>query len=143
MDIKYILHTFPRLNIANFNVTSPQTSSYNCIAWAAEEDIRSWWPVHGYWPKGVPNEVTLEAFEEAYATLGYKKCKDGKKEKGKIKIAIYIDNAIGRPTHAARQLTNGKWTSKLGQEHDIEHDAADLLCGSQYGNIAMYMSKKI
>jgi hypothetical protein len=65
----------PSLNDENCAITSPVTGHYNCIAWAAGEDFRWWWPdplFIGYWPAApVPREVTLAAFEAAYATLGY------------------------------------------------------------------------
>jgi len=77
----------------------------------------------GYWPAGAPREVTLEAFISAYGTLGYEACNDGKLEPEFQKIVIYARS--GRPTHAARQLSNGTWTSKLGPWVDIEHDDPD------------------
>lgn len=39
---------------------------------------------------------------------------------------------MGIPSHAARQLPNGRWTSKCGQAEDIEHDLRDLE-GRLYG----------
>jgi hypothetical protein len=37
------------------------------------------------------------------------------------------------PTHAARQLVDGRWTSKLGNCEDIEHDTIEMLNGPRYG----------
>ncbi|MBI4833756.1 MAG: hypothetical protein HY811_02895 [Planctomycetes bacterium] len=104
-------------------ITSPETAEYNCIAWAAEENTRWWEPDPMdlyYWPDNIPRELTLEAFREAYKTLGYERCYDANLEERFQKIAIYIKNK--RPTHAARQLNNGNWTSKLGPSFDIEHE---------------------
>ena len=139
---QYLLHRFPRLKLNNHKIVSPATPRYNCVAWAAEDSTRWWWPSNNYWPSGSVKEVQLEAFEGMFEVLGYKKCDDPKPEAGYIKIAIFIHIADGKPTHVARQLSNGKWTSKMGPQHDIEHDQPDLLCGSEYGNIASYMRKR-
>ena len=58
------------LEVSTFEITSNETEEYNCIAWAAHDTERWWWPGAGvYWPSGVREEETLDAFEEAYATL--------------------------------------------------------------------------
>jgi len=41
----------------------------------------------------------------------------------------------------ARQLENGKWTSKLGELEDIEHDTLDVFDDSDYGTVACIMKK--
>ena len=46
----------------------------------------------------------------------------------------------GIPTHASRQLSNGRWTSKLGPSERIEHDF-DALEGAAYGQIAQIMRR--
>jgi hypothetical protein len=56
------------------------------------------------------------------------------------KIAIYVLDE--KPQHAARQLPNGKWTSKLGQYEDIEHNALEGLEGSIYGYVACVMKRR-
>ena len=57
------------------------------------------------------------------------------------KVAIYLLN--GMPTHAARQLSTGKWTSKLGLSIDIEHDSPDVLDGPEYGKASIFLKRKI
>ena len=53
-------------------------------------------------------------------------------EDGFVRLAIF---AIGSTVkHAARQLRNGKWTSKLGQDVDIAHELRELE-GPQYGSV--------
>ena len=52
--------------------------------------------------------------------LGYEICNEENFEPEFQKIAIYFKDDI-RSIHAARQLGNGSWTSKLGQNIDIEH----------------------
>jgi len=126
--------------------TSPADLRYNCIAWAAEDTKRFWWPDHGYWPQGVPRDLTIEAFVQAYAILGYKKCEHGAIEKGFQKIAIFC-TPDKVPTHAARQLDTGRWTSKLGKQEDVEHDlhglARDMPWLVQiYGDVELFMKRK-
>jgi hypothetical protein len=90
----------------------------------------------------VPREVTLVAFVEAFRVLGYEECDDGSLEDGYQKIAIFADDA-GNPTHAARQLPNGEWTSKLGQLEDIVHATVDDVNGPTYGTPVEFMRRSI
>ncbi len=139
----------------NIAITSPCTRDYNCIAWAAEDDVRWWWPHplgFSYWPfypAGVPS---IENFISAYATLGYERCEHERLESGFKKIAVYWDEAH-EVTHAARQLESGLWTSKLGESFDIQHPFIavweDIRCGDQvfetaiYGKLAVVLRKSI
>ena len=139
----WIERDFPNLSASGYEITSPDTIDYNCIAWAAGDDRRWWWPDSQYieyWPEGVPREVTVEAFQQAFQTIGYEVCPDDSLEPGYQKIAIYADSN-GKPTHIARQLENGKWTSKLGQYEDIEHENLPGLAGGIYGDVVAVMKK--
>lgn len=136
---------FPGLNAGNHRDTSPQDTRYNCIAFAASVQNRWWWPDpfgQGYWPPNVPRVETVDAFVRAYETLGYVRCADGTLESGYEKVAIYVDS-FGGPTHAARQLPSGKWTSKLGGEEDIEHDTLEAVEGPLYGRSNAYLKRPI
>ena len=137
---------FPRLTPDSFVTTSPATHRYNCIAWAAGETRRKWWPDPaniGYWPKGAPRKETLDAFVLAYKTLGYSVCEDGSLEPGFQKIALFTKRYLSgtRPTHAALQLPSGRWTSKLGDLEDIDHVNLDALRGPAYGAVACYLKR--
>jgi len=137
-----LISYFPALQAFSFLVTSPEDIIYNCIAWAAGDDARQWWPDalgFGYWPPDIPRAETVEAFVLAYQTLGYQVCTTGDLEDGYEKIALY---AVGNtnPTHAARQLPNGKWTSKCGDLDDIEHEL-DGLVGDSYGAVVSFMRR--
>lgn len=46
----------------------------------------------------------------------------------------------GSPTHAARQLPNGKWSSKLGPDADISHEIS-ALDGPCYGGVEVVMRR--
>ena len=95
-----------------------------------------------YWPEGIPREETLSAFTDAFSTLGYEICDNASIEAGFLKIAIYGD-AQKVPRHIARQLTNGEWTSKIGQYEDIRHKSLEALSGNPpaYGTVIQIMRK--
>lgn len=128
---------FPNISKKNHRLTSPCTFTYNCIAWAAEDNMRFWWPsLDGvtYWPPTIPRETTVTAFTMAFNELGYELCDyDLTRVIGVEKVVLYTDNE-GLPTHMCRQLPSGKWTSKMGPSQDIEHDSPDVLNGPMYGS---------
>ena len=68
---------FPRLTPDNHHISSPASTDYNCIAWAAEDTTEWWWPdvynPDSYWPYGhvpanddVPSFITLYDYEGDY-----------------------------------------------------------------------------
>ena len=72
-----LLVDFPNLRTSTFCKTSEATSEYNCVAWAAGETDRWWWPDSTrkkFWPRKARREVTMEAFVEAFQSLGYEQC---------------------------------------------------------------------
>jgi hypothetical protein len=85
-----------------------------------------------FWPAHWPLDNSLEGFEAALLSEGFEVSSDESVEAGWIKIALFGVGA--RPTHAARQLANGKWTSKLGAAEDIAHDLHDIE-GPAYGGL--------
>lgn len=93
----------------------------------------------GYWPEGLPREETLSAFVTAFEKLGYQVCDDGRLESGYEKVALYAKE--GKPTHAARQLQSGYWTSKLGRLEDIEHEDEEGVSGPVYGEPILFMKR--
>ncbi len=141
-----IEQAFPGLLGTGYRVTSPQDEHYNCIAWAAGDASNWWWPDEpdqpesAHWPLGVPREETLDAFRQAFATLGYVVTSDECPETGHEKIALFA--LAGVPKHAARQLSNGGWTSKLGPMEDIEHALHDLT-GMVYGSVVLLMKRPL
>jgi hypothetical protein len=135
--------TFPALTTVNSRLTSPVDGDYNCIAWAAECNDAWWWPDvqgTGYWPHGVPREETITAFASLYGLHGFLEVSDSKLEVGKQKVAIYA--LAGKPTHAARQLQDGWWASKLGPSVDIEHDL-QALDGKLYGRAELILARTL
>lgn len=131
---------FPKLRSARYTITSPSDVRYNCIAWAAGDSRKFWWP-HGFafWPDTAPRENDLSAFEKAFASLGYERSSSHAHETGFEKVAIYA-KPDGEPSHAARQLATGYWTSKLGKFVDIEHALEDLE-GETYGRVTLVLRR--
>lgn len=128
---------------AGYLETSPCTDEYNCIAWAAGDDEKWWWPhPDSFWPEGVVCELTPEAFIQAYQTCSFEVCEDAGFEPGFEKIAIYTD-LNGVPTHASRQKLCGKWTSKLGTGFDIDHDTLTGIENDTYGVATIFMKRPI
>jgi hypothetical protein len=133
---------FPKHNGNNCRKTSDSDNKYNCIAWAYGENSKWFWPAKRYeWPENVTRENTIEAFMELFSSINYCLCDNQLFEPGYEKVAIYVLN--GEPKHAARQLTTGKWTSKIGQNIDIEHDSPEVLDGPLYGSATIFMKRKI
>ncbi|MCY2995937.1 MAG: hypothetical protein NTY19_50015 [Planctomycetota bacterium] len=135
---------FPKLAESDYEITSPQSDAYNCIAWAAGDERHWWWPVPAeetFWPSGVPREATLEAFVAAFATLGYEVCQDPAWEQGLEKVAFYTKDAA--PKHAAKQRSDGRWTSKLGALEDVIHDSLESLAGDIYGQAMTFLRRPV
>jgi len=137
-----VRHLLPNLTAETYRITSPANWQYNCIAWAVGQTDSWWWPTSGqFWPPGVPREETLEAFIAALETLGFTTCATSELEPGLEKIALYSIENI--PTHMARQLSSGWWTSKLGPNFDIEHSNLEVVAGGVYGNPVAFLSRSI
>ena len=136
--------SFHNLARAEYQVTSPATAEYNCIAWATGDSSRWWEPSpYSYWPSELPQEVTLENYRALFELMGYEECTTDGLESGFEKVALYV-NTRNEPTHAARQLENGNWTSKLGDWEDIEHASLGGLEGTglAYGNVAIILRRE-
>jgi hypothetical protein len=133
---------WPYLLSEGYDVTSVETWDYNCIAFVAGVQNQWWWPDtngDGYWPISERKE-TISCFIKAFESLGFEVCDDGL-EKGYEKIAIFALNGV--PTHAAKQLPNGRWTSKLGSWEDIEHNTLKAVEEYVYGKVDTFMRKSI
>lgn len=136
---------FPNLNSGEYQFKSDATSNYNCISWAIGDTENWWWPIDiapYRWPATVPMEETIESFKAFFSLYGYEECETGDLELDFEKIAIYVDND-GVPSHAAKQLSSGIWTSKIGDWEDIEHSVLEGLegMGFAYGTVKVFLKK--
>lgn len=148
---QWLLQAFPGLKgDTGFRVTSKRTPVYNCIAWAYHYSDRWMWPhttltslLDGvtYWPTEDISSDDVSTFIEAFKLKGYEICDSPEHEEGYQKIALYTVPGTTRCTHAARELSNGYWTSKLGELQDIQHGTPFSLEGYQYGEAKHFMKR--
>ncbi len=136
---------FPNLVKQGYRKTSEPTPKYNCIAYAFGFEDQWWEPGNNepwhIWPDGLTSDQDFENYVMAAKSLGFIECKDEMIESGFEKIALYIaQNGTG--SHAAKQLPNGKWSSKLGESADIEHNTLKALEG-QFGYIGYWKVKQL
>ena len=136
---------FPGLRGSSYEEKSPSTVNYNCIAWAAGETHRCWWPIDHpryYWPRHILKEESIPCFLRTFQEeFGYEVCPDGQLQRGYEKVALYVDPQQ-IPTHMARQLPTGVWTSKLGDFQDIEHHTLEALEGKYIRDSCAIYAKK-
>lgn len=127
-----------------YEETSDETDAYNCIAWALHDTQQWWWytPHYGcYWPPGVPRDNRLETVVKIFEIHGYTKCSTDLPETGYEKVAIYEHRDFG-VQHAARQLQDGGWTSKLGEWEDIKHRTPQSILCDDYGEVVQIMKRR-
>ena len=133
--------TFPNLRASGYRITAPATNRYNCIAWATG-DQDAWWQADladAYWPEGIPADGTVPSLVALFQFLGYEACDTLVLEQDFDKVAIY--GRAAEYTHVARQTTDGRWTSKLGQSVQIEHATLDALTGEAYGVVVQLLKR--
>ena len=88
----------------------------------------------------------LDSQNHRITTLGYTECPDGALEAGHEKVVLFAlrdDGGDLVPTHAARQLADGRWTSKLGPLEDIEHTNVEDVNGPIYGVPVRFMRRAV
>jgi hypothetical protein len=132
---------FPNLLRTGYEITSPKDRKYNCVAWALGHDDLVWWPdpsPFSYWPTR-PRDASLEGFVRVFARRGFVVCDADDHDEDCDKIAIYALDSL--PTHVARQIGPGLWSSKCGKDQDITH-ALGGLEGEEYGQVAVIMRRK-
>jgi hypothetical protein len=126
---------FPRLG-GLYEVMGPSTKGYNCIAWSIGVTDRWVWPGE-----------TVADFDRLYGQEGYRRVKGLPLalEENRDRIVLYgktVDGTV-KATHAARQLEDGSWSSKLGAAPLIRHLDARDVDGVAYGDpLAVYVRGK-
>jgi hypothetical protein len=141
---------FPGLAGGRFEVLSASTphpstdggildGTYNCIAWSLGE-VNHWVS-----PVTSSGSNPLAGMDKLYAAKGYWRVSglDYRLVSGYQKVVVYAHVSNGRitdVTHAALQMDDGTWTSKLGGEPLVRHLCPDDLDGSAYGQpVAVYV----
>jgi hypothetical protein len=122
---------FPRLG-EEFEVLAPASVMYNCIGWSLGNTGAWVWPTDGQQPAYLPN------FDALYRYYGFRRVKglEFRRWPGHDKVVLYAvrksDGSI-QPTHAARQMPDGSWSSKLGSLPLIRHLHPNDIAGPSYG----------
>jgi hypothetical protein len=133
---------FPNLTASDYVLKSASSSHYNCIGWViGVKDV--WDPDPNYrWARGVYRAASAKnVMLVLQKDGGFLSCEDASLEAGIEKVAIYGDG--DRFVHVARQLEDGRWSSKIGMHEDIEHASLDALTGpgDAYGTIVAFMKR--
>ena len=127
-DRARLIRDFPNLANEYFDIIDPRPDVYNCIAHAAGDTSQPWSDApEDYWPPQVPRNPTVRGLENLFKWLGFKKCHNPRLDPGYQKVALYASKNLW--THAALQMQNGCWRSKLGKrgpliEHQTPHGVA-------------------
>jgi hypothetical protein len=133
--------SFPRLGAA-YEVLGKATPAYNCVAWALGRDDR--W----IWPAAQGHAAGFDDFDALFRTHGYRRLSalNYDRAAGYDKLVLYAKrNGSGalEPTHSARQLADGSWSSKLGKLPLIRHLHPDDIDGGTYGQAhAVYVRRR-
>lgn len=138
----YLSHPlFPNSLSEPFEISSPETTAYNCLAWAVHDSENWWEPGEGYlWKEGIPEDGSIDSIVRFLQSFGFEIGNSPNIEDTLEKVALF-SNGDGYVIHLARQLPNGKWTSKLGASHDVEHSLKSME-GGMYGNVVLVMERE-
>ena len=137
-----LVGAFPNLANEGFEIVDQPTERYNCIAYAAGDTSKWWWPDGiNYWPPWATETNRIESLKEAFAGLGYDLCAHNDTEVGYQRVALY--EVDGEMKHATVQMPNGLWRSKMGQGPVIEHLSPESLSGGMYGDATAYMRRAL
>lgn len=136
----WIDNKFPNIRKGGYTVTSSASKYYNCIAWVIGDTTKWWSHKQGYQWLNSPRNPKVKSLVVVFVAIGYALCDSASLENGFEKVAVYAK--AGLWTHASRQLPNGRWTSKLGEGEDIEHNSPDDLSGDLYGAVHCIMRKR-
>ena len=129
---------FPNLFGSGYQITSPVSLQYNCVAWALGITTQ-WWSHDREWLDSVPRSPEAWALTQLFEAFGYTVCDSHERETGYDKVALY--EQYGEWTHAARQLEDDRWTSKLGPFKDISHPTPEDITGELFGDVHCIMRR--
>lgn len=133
---------FPNSEKEPILIQSPETSTYNCVAWVLGK-MDAWYePDLDYdWIAGLPMENDLATMQKFFEYFAFEGCeKPSLSDFSEEIIALFAKDGIF--THVAKRLENGRWTSKMGNSYDVEHSLTSISDGL-YGEVVLYMRKII
>ncbi|MES2649609.1 MAG: hypothetical protein V4717_22210 [Bacteroidota bacterium] len=141
---RIINRQWPNLNSSNHELTSPPTSTYNCVAWANGMDhIVVDLSLDEDGEPLIYPDLSCWLYIEYYQKAGFELCDSHIYEQGYEKIALY-ENSQQTFEHVALQRNEGVWLSKVGELEDIQHTTLEALqCVSYYGLPKWFMKRKI
>ena len=139
-----LIGVFPLLKgDVNFEILSPETPIYNCIAWAMQFNDR-WVSIGDYpgywWPDGVAKNMSSDALIKAFEAVGFSVTSDCKIEKDFDKVVLYKNDKTNEWTHASRIVADAIEHSKFGQLWDGSH-STNSISGIVYGTPYCYMKR--
>lgn len=137
----YLTHpSFPNSFDFPFEITSPETAQYNCVAWALG-DSENWWEADDdyQWLDNIEYSQSLLAVKSLFENFKFEISDNDSLEKGFEKIALFSDDNLNC-THVAKQLSDELWSSKLGISYDISHKINALENGI-YGQVVLILKR--
>ena len=135
----WIDETFPGMAYVDWEITSAPNDDYNCIAYAVGEKTRWWSHAGNYrWPNA-RRSPSIDSLIEMLVGQDFELCDWREENTGFDKVALYAKD--GNWKHAAVQLPDGAWSSKLGAYEDIQHATPESLAGEFYGNVHCFMRR--
>jgi hypothetical protein len=138
----YLTHPFfPNSFEFPFEITSPETAQYNCVAWALG-DSEHWWEADEdfQWLDDIEYSQTLNALQSFFEKFNFQISSNLLFEIGFEKVVLYSDDGV-QCSHVSRQLDENLWTSKLGVSYDVSHNINALENG-MYGQVALIMKRR-
>ena len=150
MPLKDLYGLFPKLKQTQHAITSDSDKNYNCVAWVLGKTKEFWTPFGLIipasfppyrWHSDVPQDGSLSSYKVLFQKFGFSMAGDSKPERGYEKIALYEQD--DKFTHVAKQVDESKWSSKLGDIEDIEHELKSLEKKGPlaYGRVACFMKR--
>ena len=137
-----LTEAFPNLANENFEVVGGPSDRYNCVAYAANKKDQPWDYNHrGHWPPWANRNDRIESLKQVFLGLECEECRDSELEDGYQKVALF--EVQGQAKHAALQMPNGRWRSKIGDGPLIEHDTPESLAGELYGNPTVFLRRML
>ena len=132
---------FPNLAGSGYEITGEASKEYNCIAWVLGISSQPWdcYDPNGYCPPSIPRDDLIVTVMSLFAREGFALCDDDALEPGYEKIVLYA--FVGHFTQVARQLEDGRWSSKLGNLELITHSSPANLTGGFFGNVHCIMRR--